>query len=201
MLLLTETAGLVPENYCLSDECRRRLLRLRGAAREQSLGAELLLYEALRRRYPAAEPPVSCAYREGGKPYLPDFPDFRFSLAHSGGVAACAAGNGELGVDIEPEGRLDYAKLRRYFAPEERDYIEASPEPNFAAGQVWCLREAFAKYDGRGIFALRGEFYITPAASGGLAEGKRFALCRERGYIVALCGDELENADPEWIKL
>ncbi len=41
------------------------------------------------------------ARREKGKPWFPDRPEIRFNISHSGPLALCAVGSGEVGADIE----------------------------------------------------------------------------------------------------
>ena len=103
--------------------------------------------------------PGDWRFSEGahGRPEIasPDTP-FRFNLAHSHGMIACAvAKNRDIGVDVEfldrPDSSHDVAK--RVCSEDELADIEAAPE----AGRkerflvYWTLKEAYLKARGLGI--------------------------------------------------
>ena len=64
---------------------RSRELLLRAAAHRTGLSADAL----------------RVAVRDGGRPYLPDLPQLRFSVTHSGDVWMCAFCPGEVGLDLQ----------------------------------------------------------------------------------------------------
>jgi 4'-phosphopantetheinyl transferase len=103
--------------------------------------------------------PADWRFSEGahGRPEIasPDTP-FRFNLAHSHGMIACAvAKHRDVGVDVEfldrPDSSHDVAK--RVCSEDELADIEAAPE----AGRkerflvYWTLKEAYLKARGLGI--------------------------------------------------
>lgn len=95
-------------------------------------------------------PHLSCAARQiaieygaWGKPFAPDFPDWQWSVSHSGPVLIIAIARGRaIGVDIErvrPNAVISHA-----LAPAER----AENDAQFL--QLWTLKEAFLKARGDG---------------------------------------------------
>ncbi len=147
-----------------------------------------------------------------GKPSVaaPQPPTVRFNLSHTDGLIICgvlrdAAGNCEIGVDIEHRNRrtagMDLA--RRYFAAAEIAALEQLTEAEQAVGffEYWTLKEAYVKARGMGLslpldqfaFELRppGPPQIVFAQPGETAEDWSFAQFqfgpRHQG-AVAVCG-------------
>lgn len=105
-----------------------------------------------------------------GKPYLPGG-EARFNLTHCRGLAACAVGQIECGVDAEPLGREPGAALRRVCAPAERLFVESAPDPGFAFFRLWTLKESFVKAIGTGLSYPLQDAAFTPEG-----DGLRFCL-------------------------
>lgn len=94
---------------------------------------------------------------EHGKPALRESGGLAFNLTHCAHAAIVAIADGvEIGVDVEPVGgrARPYAALaRRYFCPEEADYVAAQPPESMqkAFVDLWTAKEAVLKATGRGI--------------------------------------------------
>jgi 4'-phosphopantetheinyl transferase len=152
---------LQPEEQARADrykdlEARASFLIGRGMARA-------MLAEA------TGVPPAQWRFADGphGRPDVaaPDTP-YRFNLAHSHGVIACALARGrDVGVDVEfldrPDSTHDVAA--RACSPEELADIDAAPE----AGRkerflvYWTLKEAYLKARGLGISVHLGDVAFT----------------------------------------
>lgn len=106
---------------------------------------------------PAAR--IRIARAPGGKPFLPDFPDFHFNLAHSGPHALFALSPGRaVGVDIE---RLrPNALARAALAPAET----AATNREFL--QLWTLKEAVLKAEGGGLTVAPNTLDVSNWKSG-----------------------------------
>lgn len=89
--------------------------------------------------------------REGlGKPAL--IHDFlHMNLSHCKGLAVAAVGRLPLGVDAESPRTVRDSLLQRVCAPEECAAIRAANDKNLAFTRFWTLKEAYAKYTGKGI--------------------------------------------------
>ena len=80
----------------------------------------------------------------------------RFNVSHSGDLWACALAVGvEVGLDVEeirPERAVE-SIARRYFSPEEADFVLALDGAERAAAfhRVWTRKEAWLKAQGFGI--------------------------------------------------
>ena len=107
-----------------------------------------------------------------GRPWLPAVPQlsWSFSSCRSGMLAAWSPA-GEIGVDVEEQGReVDFMSLaRRYYAPEETDFLLAAAEGQRKSLflRFWCLKEAILKAIGEGLaYGLdRFAFTLEPAVS------------------------------------
>jgi 4'-phosphopantetheinyl transferase len=104
---------------------------------------------------------VALAYIANGKPCLADpelAASLQFNLSHSGAWMLLAVSpEVAVGVDIEQVRPLQNMKwaLTQLFSAGEREILEALPlEDNEAAFiNIWTLKEALGKADGRGISA------------------------------------------------
>jgi 4'-phosphopantetheinyl transferase len=94
-----------------------------------------------------------------GKPSLPETPDIKFSIAHSGSMAAIAVISqnscSEIGVDLEDltSTDKDFLGISRYFHPSEQQLlrsIENKQVPE-AFYRLWVRKEAVLKALGTGL--------------------------------------------------
>jgi phosphopantetheinyl transferase len=89
-----------------------------------------------------------------GKPYLPDFPEIDFNIAHSKNITVCCMGQGvRTGIDIEYlEASLGFdIKAVQHILPEQ--YISEicnSASPRTAFIEYWTKLESIIKADGKG---------------------------------------------------
>jgi 4'-phosphopantetheinyl transferase len=113
--------------------------------------------------------PADWRFIEGphGRPEIasPDTP-YRFNLAHSHGVIACAvAKDRDVGVDVEfldrPDSSQDVAK--RVCSEDELADIEAAPDEGRKERFLvyWTLKEAYLKARGLGISVHLGDVAFT----------------------------------------
>ena len=97
---------------------------------------------------------------ERRKPYLPEDADIGLSVSHSGAYFLCALTHGNVGMDLEQyktelyEPKEEWlARLcsisRRFFHPEEAEFVICDPEHHFY--KIWTAKESFVKFTGEGI--------------------------------------------------
>lgn len=133
--------------------------------------AERLAARALLRMLLAAElGPLAratpIAARDGGQPYLPEWPGVTVSLSHDAGTVAAALGRGvPVGVDVQVPVPAPPGLLRRCCAQEVRAALDRLPEPvrdrEFA--WIWTVQEACVKATGAG---LAGKPWAIPVPAG-----------------------------------
>ena len=186
---------------CLSPARLERLDRLHGTARAQSFAASLLLEHAVRCLFPSVPHPLESAAQPDGKPYLIGAPQVQFNLSHAGDWAVCAVGSHPVGVDIEQcrAGRRDVA--RRFFHPDEVQYLDTlSPAARTDAFYtLWTLKESYVKADGRGLRLLR-HFCVDLSGAPRVAGDETASLFRidfpDPDYRLSLCVRQKNAAPP-----
>ena len=121
-----------------------------------------------------------------GRPYLPDFPDFHFSISHTGDLAVLAwSPERELGIDLQrivPLKPDPLSLAERFFTPGEAARIRSlseGRERELLFFRLWTAKEAFAKMTGAGMTRTMGRFEADP----------------EEGFIKN-AGDEACSGDP-----
>lgn len=149
------TEALIPEHYPDVSQYRKERLNAAGSltARQEGLGAELLLNIALREAVPDYPLPANIVSGENGKPVLRDG-SLHFSLSHSSGFAACAVANKPIGLDIQKTGPAREKVLRRVFSESEQNYVMEAPDPDSAFTKLWVMKESVVKHSARGIAEL-----------------------------------------------
>jgi 4'-phosphopantetheinyl transferase len=155
---IEELAARTPLAELATAEERARYDRLRQEqVRRRFVGARLLSRHALSAY--ADVPPEAWRFRMNrhGRPDLDPNPwNLVFNLSHTAGLVACVITRGRAcGVDVErsPARPEAMALADRWFAPEERAYLEETPPE--ARGdrflEYWVLKEAFTKALGEGL--------------------------------------------------
>ena len=137
-----------------------------------------------------------------GKPCVKGRPGIHFNLSHSGAWVVLALSSQEVGIDVErmalDEGRERIA--RRYFTPEEQDYIFAEREDRqLRFYRIWCGKESWLKYRGTGLSGgLTGGDVLRPE------EGLYFhTRLLPGGYFLSLCSgsEKVEFRQLDWEEL
>ena len=92
------------------------------------------------------------------KPYLEN--DFLFvGVTHTLDVIIIAVSTFAFGIDCESKDRVMKNSCRiisRFFAQNEREYIDNCSDKNLAFLDTWVKKEAYVKYTGDGISGLSG---------------------------------------------
>lgn len=116
-----------------------------------SLFAELLMRSEISRQLDIPTEKIELGYSEHGKPFLMNYPNYYFSVSHSGNCIAFVSDKNPIGIDVEQigDGNLDIAK--RFFTENEFEFIRNSKEPKLAFYQIWTAKEAYVKMLGLGL--------------------------------------------------
>ncbi|MCP3901411.1 MAG: 4'-phosphopantetheinyl transferase superfamily protein [Desulfobacteraceae bacterium] len=95
---------------------------------------------------------ILIAYEEEGAPFLPDFPEIKISLSHSGDYAAvgiCAKTDIDIGIDLEHLNKKpDNNFLKTAFTQNEISNMDDTIEDILTK---WTVKEAFLKYIRKGF--------------------------------------------------
>lgn len=165
----------------LSPDRRQRIAALRrDEDRVTSFFTELLITCELAELLNIPRGEVRYGRNPSGKPVLPDG-GLHFSVSHSAGLIAFAAGRAPLGLDVQRLGE-PRSGAARFFTEGERRYIAASPSPDDAFFEVWTAKEAYVKYLGTGLSCPFRGFDVTEGSLGcrlvsRVADGCMLTVC------------------------
>ena len=94
-------------------------------------------------------PPISKTDR--GKPFFAG-ESYHFSISHTPRHAFCCLHNANVGLDAEEMDRIPDPRLAgRFLSPAEQQRIASAKDPGDALLRLWVLKEAYAKYTGKGL--------------------------------------------------
>ena len=100
----------------------------------------------------------------GGRPYFASG-QWQVSICHTKHTALCALADTRVGMDAEEPRSISPAMVRRCLSPAELTVYQQAADPTAVFLRFWTLKEAYGKYDGRGVigyphrydFALEGD--------------------------------------------
>ena len=120
--------------------------------RALGLYARLLVRCLACRMLGAANEALSVQEGVHGKPYLAGHEDFCYNYAHSGAVLLLGVARKSIGVDVEQIAAVRAGVARRFFAPNEQEYVFADEESQARRFyEIWTKKEAYAKELGLGF--------------------------------------------------
>jgi len=154
-------------------------------------------------RYGVHPAEIRIDFHEKGKPFFPDFPDFKFNITHGGNLIAVAfCDDREVGIDVEAADRkVNLMIAERFFTPAEVDFLQKTPleQRPHTFLRLWTIKEAYLKMIGTGLSRPLNSFEIQ------LSDGK-ITICENQmrqnctifqgetacEHIITLCvkGDE-----------
>ena len=117
---------------------------------------------------------IEIAHDRKGAPYLPEYPSLHISMSYTDRFAVYALSTGRVGIDVERMRVPNRSLARQFFCPEELREVFRTTEsvmiqdlPEQADEAVcrrwtalWTLKEAYGKYQGDGLPAVRRS--LTP---------------------------------------
>lgn len=161
-----------------------------------SLAAGILMDRGLS-AYGLCERSAVVLYKENGKPWLPQYPDIHFNLAHSGSRVMAVFADMETGCAIEQIQKADLHLAKKFFTPKEYAYLMEQEEGalrNETFCRLWVLKESFLKAVGGGALFPPDSFEMTISPRGKI--GVRQEIDRAiysfeeyglEGYFAAVC--------------
>lgn len=120
---------------------------------------------------------------EHGKPYFKENKLF-FNISHSKGMGAIVLDESECGIDIEKMRNISFKMADRFFADDEKDWInqvrgEEQAERFF---KVWTGKEAYTKMLGCGLTVPMDSFSVLDENISCMLE-----YMKEKDYIICVC--------------
>lgn len=160
------------------------------------LTAELLIRRQASQHLGVRSGELIIACHELGKPYLPDYPEYHFSVSHSDRCVAFASGGTPVGVDVERVSDPDPAIVEACFAPGERHCFLRSGSQRMAFYDIWTKKESYIKMLGTGFSTPLLSFDVTDEAL-----KKRFRSQHCFGYWISVCSRSLQDHAPVFERL
>ena len=169
------------------------------AKSENHAHAHSLLRECLKPLDIAYSENTAVSFGEHGKPFLTEFPEIRYNLSHSDGIAACIVSDRECGIDCEKVREFRPGVMKRTFSDPEQELVMSAPESerDLMFFRLWTLKEAYIKGIGVGLsFPMKkAEFFF---------EGKRVVsnipdwkfrqyVLKKGEYVVSICEQNVNN--------
>ena len=146
---------------------------------------------------------VRFVYGKNGKPYLGTGQGERlplmFNLSHSGTYVAAAFGTENIGVDVELIRTGKQKIAQRFFAEDERKYLEKCWTDEAFTG-IWTRKEAYIKAVGTGI-AMSLDSFSTMEEQVGEYYLKTWNVKRDVWLSVCRKGSSIGRCLPEKIAL
>jgi 4'-phosphopantetheinyl transferase len=153
---------------------------------------------------PEVIPPDSIVFAEGeyGKPFLPDISGIHFNISHAGNYVTCAVSDSPVGIDVETTDHKGYLEVAgRYFAKDELLYVQSfqnESEQRKAFAEIWTMKEAYIKRDGRGLSILTSfntlassDLFFYPITTGSDAAAHVCTQDKQEPIISVFTMDEL----------
>lgn len=166
--------------YLLSDYRRKKIEKIKNEnAKRLSLGAELILYYALKKHCPDISLPPEVKISPAGKPYIDGA---FFSLSHSHEYAACAVSDSDVGLDIEKINPAQKLAVGKKFLTDEE--LKLLTTDNFF--DFWTKKESFIK--------LRGFNKLPDPKAFSVINGN-FCTFKKNGYCITAASEKPDTAE------
>jgi 4'-phosphopantetheinyl transferase len=170
---------------------------------EKTLGWVMCRMEASL-RYNVHPADIRIDFHEKGKPFFPDFPDFKFNISHGGNIIAVAFCNDhEVGIDVEAADRaVNLTIAERYFTQSEATFLQKTPlqQRSHAFLRLWTIKEAYLKMIGTGLLQPLNSFEIQQNESKiKIYDNEKPQECTifqdetDQKHIIAVCVEKYEN--------
>ena len=188
--------------FPLSEYREQKLSSVKDRSlRRQMLAAEWLLIRAVLDYDPQTALPLEITCTEGGKPRFKARP-LCFSLSHSGPFVACAIADHEIGLDIQEMVKNKGLLAERFFAAEERCFLQGQQDQDRAFTALWSLKESYLKATGEGLSRALDGFTVAPESMT-LRENRDVSFWRysDARFELALCALDGLSPTPDCIVL
>lgn len=189
--------------FASKERQQKALAYSKQIGRARSLGAGLLLDEALHRTFKQVPLPAEIIFDKCGAPSVKDFDDVYISISHAGNYAAAAVSSLPVGVDIETIRKCRPGIFNKCFTPEEAALVlsqKSQEETDSVFSRLWTRKESYIKAIGKGLaqslseFSVLGDEIIKDGSNTGF-------FCKsylpERDCILSVCSKDLSTFPQE----
>ncbi|WP_273450519.1 4'-phosphopantetheinyl transferase family protein [Streptococcus ferus] len=121
-----------------------------------------------------------------GKLFLKGFPDYYFSVSHSGQKIVFVSDNTPIGIDIEQlKTTRDYENITSFFHPSEQSFVmHRLTDANFL--KIWTSKEAYVKLIGTGITGDFSQFSVLSRKI-----GKLIVTINLNNYVLSVASNNV----------
>lgn len=148
----------------MSDSRKERYLKIKPAhSKAECLAGSYLLNHALK-EFDLTEKAITIDIHSNGKPFIKELPDFFYNISHSGEYAVLAAGNSEVGIDIQKVSTThNFNIAKRFFTESEYHYLKSLDHEKSISEffRLWSIKEAYLKFTGEGLSGDLSSFSVT----------------------------------------
>lgn len=191
----------------LDDTQRNRMLRFHFKEDyKRSMYGELLSRHYLRNILGIPDQKLVVKRSKYGKPFLPDYPELQFNISHSGEWVVCAIGYCNVGIDIEKIQNFDMSMAKNTFTRNEYEWLQRlnSQERIRAFYQLWTLKEAYVKCQGKGMSIPFNSFEIVFTDNEVCLiidhwDGMMQCLPFHEKYALSICSSQPKKVSPIYI--
>ncbi len=201
---------------CLPVERREKIEKLKNKAlKSKHIQIGFFLQEVLSKETGISKELIRYIYGEKGKPELDyeamekcgkqyinieESPHICFNMSHSGDYVVVGVSDGALGIDIEHKTRNYLSIAKRCFHRQEYEEIvshEQEEEQRRRFLEIWTMKEAYIKWDGKGMEIPLGSFLVTDKQLHCHVVDTSDYISPD--YIVSVCGSSLEDVENDAI--
>lgn len=189
-MLLYSYTPISGEKAPLSHELDRYLMSAAPKNHAQRHAALSLMSALAEKANMSADAPVKTDAL--GRPFFDAQDAPFFSLSHSGGLAAAAIGDTQVGIDVQVhDKRLSVQKLAaRWFSEEEQQSLADAEYAADTFFELWTKKEALGKYLGVGLAPLLKKDTLALAREHGVTFESVAWNFGDGRYTLTVCSKE-----------
>ncbi len=170
----------------------------------RTLLGEILIRYLLNKHFQIANEKLVFVKNEYGKPYLRDFQDIHFNIAHSRDWVVGVLNSVPVGIDIEYMRDIDFALAQRFFTDNEYKYLIKKPlklQVN-CFYELWTAKESYIKALGKGLSMPLNSFNVINKESQDILQIDNFYIKYYKldpKYKLAVCATTMQVEEIEFI--
>lgn len=141
-------------------------------------------------KYGKPELDYTCMAKNGKFPInIEETPQIHFNMSHSGDYVVIGVSDENIGIDIEYKSRNYLSVAKRCFHRQEYEEIiglDTEEEQKKRFLEIWTMKEAYIKWEGKGMSIPLNSFSVIDEALGCRVVDMSSGI--EEPYVVSVCG-------------
>lgn len=129
----------------------------------KTLVGEVLIRTIIAKKVRIKNKNITFGKNKYGKPYLKEYPKFKFNISHSGEFVVCAVDDKYIGIDIQKVEHIEYKEIAKiFFTLSEYNCILKRNLDNQLNKfyDIWTLKESYIKCYGQGLSMPLNSFSV-----------------------------------------